>query len=82
MSRVKEATFYDDHPFDWFESYQGEDRRKVISALLLEVIDALPRNALVLDVGCGPGRVHRTGPQREFNFTDCFALQITGRGGG
>jgi SAM-dependent methyltransferase len=57
MSLVKEATFYDDHPFDWFESYQGEDRRKVISALLLEVIDALPRGALVLDLGCGPGRV-------------------------
>jgi SAM-dependent methyltransferase len=57
MSLVKEATFYDDHPFDWFESYQGEDRRKVISTLLLEVIDALPRGALVLDVGCGPGRV-------------------------
>jgi SAM-dependent methyltransferase len=57
MSLVKEATFYDDHPFDWFESYQGEDRRKVISALLLEVIDALPQGALVLDVGCGPGRV-------------------------
>jgi SAM-dependent methyltransferase len=57
MSLVKEATFYDDHPFDWFESYQGEDRRKVISALLLEVIDALPSGALVLDVGCGPGRV-------------------------
>jgi SAM-dependent methyltransferase len=57
MSLVKETTFYDDHPFDWFESYQGEDRRKVISPLLLEVIDALPRGALVLDVGCGPGRV-------------------------
>jgi SAM-dependent methyltransferase len=29
----------------------------VISPLLLEVIDALPRGALVLDVGCVPGRV-------------------------
>jgi len=57
MSLVKEPTFYDDHPFDWFESYQGEDRRKVISQLLLEVIDALPPGARVLDVGCGPGRV-------------------------
>jgi SAM-dependent methyltransferase len=57
MSLVKESTFYDDHPFDWFESYQGEDRRKVISPLLLEVIDAVPNGSLVLDVGCGPGRV-------------------------
>jgi SAM-dependent methyltransferase len=57
MGLVKESTFYDDHPFDWFESYQGEDRRKVISPLLLEVIDAIPNGSLVLDVGCGPGRV-------------------------
>jgi SAM-dependent methyltransferase len=57
MSLVKETTFYDEHPFDWFESYRGADRRKVISPLLLDVIDALPKDALVLDVGCGPGRV-------------------------
>jgi SAM-dependent methyltransferase len=57
MSLVKETTFYDEHPFDWFESYRGEERRKVISPLLLEVIDALPKDSLVLDVGCGPGRV-------------------------
>jgi len=57
MNLVKESTFYDDHPFDWFESYQGEDRRKVISPLLLEVIDDVPDGSLVLDVGCGPGRV-------------------------
>jgi SAM-dependent methyltransferase len=57
MSLVKETTFYDEHPFDWFESYRGEDRRKVISPLLLDVIDALPKDSLVLDIGCGPGRV-------------------------
>lgn len=57
MSLVKQTTFYDEHPFDWVESYRGEELRKVISPLLLEVIDALPEGALVLDVGCGPGRV-------------------------
>jgi SAM-dependent methyltransferase len=57
MSLVKEATFYDEHPFDWFESYLGEERRKLISPLLLEIIDTLPKGALVLDIGCGPGRV-------------------------
>jgi SAM-dependent methyltransferase len=57
MSLTKQATFYDEHPFDWVESYPGEERRRVISPLLLKVIDALPRDALVLDVGCGPGRV-------------------------
>ena len=59
MSLVKQATFYDQHPFDWVESYSGEELRKVISPLLLEVIDALPPESLVLDVGCGPGRVMR-----------------------
>src|SRR5579862_7623268 len=57
MSLVKEATFYDEHPFDWVESYSGEDLRKVISPALLDVIDSLPADSLVLDVGCGPGRV-------------------------
>jgi SAM-dependent methyltransferase len=71
MSLVKETTFYDDHPFDWFESYQGEDRRKVISPLLLEVIDALPGDSLVLDVGCGPGRVLS---YLGFRGTKCIGL--------
>ncbi|MFZ0821177.1 MAG: class I SAM-dependent methyltransferase, partial [Candidatus Acidiferrales bacterium] len=57
MSLVKQATFYDEHPFDWVENLQGADLRKVISPLLLEFIDALPANSFVLDVGCGPGRV-------------------------
>lgn len=57
MSLVKQTTFYDEHPFDWVESYSGEELRKVISPPLLEVIDALPADSLVLDVGCGPGRV-------------------------
>lgn len=57
MNLVKEATFYDEHPFDWFESYRGEERRKLISPLLLEIIDTLPEGSLVLDIGCGPGRV-------------------------
>lgn len=57
MNPAEQAKFHEDYPFDWFENYHGEDLRRVISALLLEVIDALPRGALVLDVGCGPGRV-------------------------
>ena len=52
MSLVKQATFYNQHPFDWVESYSGEELRKVISPPLLEVIDALPPESLVLDVGC------------------------------
>ena len=71
MTLVKETTFYDDHPFDWFESYHGEDRRKVISPLLLQVIDALPSGSLVLDVGCGPGRVLS---YLGFRGTKCIGL--------
>jgi len=57
MSLVKQATFYDEHPFDWVANLQGEELRKVISPLLLELIDSLPANTFVLDIGCGPGRV-------------------------
>ena len=57
MSLTKQTTFYDEHPFDWVESYPGDERRRVISPLLLQVIDALPADAFVLDVGCGAGRV-------------------------
>jgi SAM-dependent methyltransferase len=57
MNRAEQTKFHENYPFDWFENYRGEDLRKVISSLLLQVIDALPRGALVLDVGCGPGRV-------------------------
>jgi SAM-dependent methyltransferase len=57
MSLVKQTTFYDEHPFDWVENLSGGELRKVISPLLLDFIDSLPANSLVLDVGCGPGRV-------------------------
>jgi SAM-dependent methyltransferase len=57
MNLAEQAKFHENYPFDWFENYHGEDLRKVISAPLLEVIDALPQGALVLDAGCGPGRV-------------------------
>jgi len=57
MGVARQSTFYDDHPFDWFDSFPGEERRKVISPLLLQVIDALPQNSLTLDIGCGAGRV-------------------------
>jgi SAM-dependent methyltransferase len=57
MSVVKQTTFYDDHPFDWVENLRGEELRQVISPLLLGFIDSLPTDSLVLDVGCGPGRV-------------------------
>ena len=54
---MTKITFYDEHPFDWVESYTGQEIRSVISASLIEEIESLPRSALALDVGCGAGRV-------------------------
>ncbi len=54
---MNKTTFYDEHPFDWVESYTGQEIRSVISSLLVEVIESLPQSALALDVGCGAGRV-------------------------
>jgi ubiquinone/menaquinone biosynthesis C-methylase UbiE len=57
MNVTREKIFYDQHPFDWTELYHPDELRRVISPSLLRLVDALPRDALVLDVGCGAGRV-------------------------
>jgi SAM-dependent methyltransferase len=57
MDSARQATFYDEHPFDWVPSEAGPDIRCFVSPLLVDLIDTLNPNALVLDVGCGPGRV-------------------------
>jgi len=51
------ATFYDQHPFDWSSSEALEEIDSVVSRPLVELIRALDVNSLVLDIGCGPGRV-------------------------
>ncbi len=50
-------TFYDQHPFDWVSPDASDEIRSVISSSLVELIQKLPPASLVLDVGCGPGRV-------------------------
>src|SRR5580700_5250711 len=57
MASTEQSTFYDRHPFDWVAPSQGTDIRSVVSPLLAELIERLDVNSLVLDVGCGPGRV-------------------------
>lgn len=57
MASTEQSTFYDRHPFDWVAANQGTDIRSVVSPLLAELIERLDVNSLVLDVGCGPGRV-------------------------
>ena len=57
MGATEQATFYDEHPFDWVPPEAGADIRSIVSPVLVDLIQTLDSNSLVLDVGCGPGRV-------------------------
>lgn len=57
MGSTEPVTFYDEHPFDWVVPDASEPIQKVVSRSLVEMIESLPPDSLVLDVGCGPGRV-------------------------
>ncbi len=57
MGVAEPRTFYDSYPFDWVQGYSPEELRALISPLLVETIEALRSDELVLDVGCGAGRV-------------------------
>lgn len=58
MTRTPEsATFYDQYPFDWVPIEASEEIDSVVSRPLVELIQSLDANSLVLDIGCGPGRV-------------------------
>src|SRR5665213_3371518 len=54
---AKSVTFYDEHPFDWAPNGPQESLRSVVSPLLADLIESLDPKSLVLDIGCGPGRV-------------------------
>jgi SAM-dependent methyltransferase len=54
---TRATTFYDDHPFDWTDGYTGREVEATLAPLLASFIEGTPVNALVLDVGCGAGRV-------------------------
>jgi SAM-dependent methyltransferase len=57
MDPAEQATFYDEHPFDWVPPEASADIRSIISPGLVDLIESLDPNDFVLDVGCGPGRV-------------------------
>jgi SAM-dependent methyltransferase len=57
MVSAERTTFYDEHPFDWISVDGTAEIRSVVSRPLIDLIETLDPNALVLDVGCGPGRV-------------------------
>jgi SAM-dependent methyltransferase len=57
MSSAEPKTFYDQHPFDWVPPNQPESMRAVVLPALADLIESLNAESLVLDIGCGPGRV-------------------------
>jgi SAM-dependent methyltransferase len=57
MGSTESGTFYDQHPFDWVPPGAAGPIRAVVSPPLADWIENLEANSLVLDIGCGPGRV-------------------------
>ena len=57
MATTEQPTFYDQHPFDWAPADASEEISSVVSRPLVDLIQSLGSESLVLDVGCGPGRV-------------------------
>ncbi len=57
MITTEPVTFYDRHPFDWAPAGDSAEMNSMVSRLLAELIQSLDTNSLVLDIGCGPGRV-------------------------
>jgi len=51
------TTFYDDHPFDWTEGYTQQELDATLAPSLKSFIQDVPSDVLVLDIGCGAGRV-------------------------
>src|ERR1700689_4272933 len=57
MGTPEPVTFYDQHPFDWIPTDASQEMDAVVSRPLIDLIQSLDVNSLVLDIGCGPGRV-------------------------
>jgi SAM-dependent methyltransferase len=55
--KTQGTTFYDDHPFDWTKGYSLRELDATLAPPLKSFIDDVPCDALVLDIGCGAGRV-------------------------
>ena len=57
MVPTERMVFYDEHPFDWTPFDGTAKIQSVVSPPLVDLIETLDSNSLILDVGCGPGRV-------------------------
>src|SRR5215469_4687680 len=50
-------TFYDEHPFDWAPADSPREADATVPPALADLIACIEPDSLVLDIGCGPGRV-------------------------
>jgi SAM-dependent methyltransferase len=57
MESAEPATFYDQHPFDWVPAGAEDEMHTVVLRPLVDLINRLDSRSLVLDIGCGAGRV-------------------------
>ncbi len=57
MDTPEQATFYDEHPFDWIPPDSSVPITATVSRALVDLIETLDHGATVFDIGCGPGRV-------------------------
>jgi SAM-dependent methyltransferase len=57
MAMPERVTFYDEHPFDWVPPDPASPITATVSRALVDLIETLDANSVVLDIGCGPGRV-------------------------
>jgi SAM-dependent methyltransferase len=57
MEPTEPVTFYDEHPFDWVPADGSQAIEAVVSRPLVDLIQSLDANSLILDIGCGAGRV-------------------------
>jgi SAM-dependent methyltransferase len=57
MIPSERKVFYDEHPFDWAPLDGTVRIESLVSRMLVDLIDTLDANSLILDIGCGPGRV-------------------------
>jgi len=71
----QETTFYDDHPFDWTEDYTLHEIDATLAPLLKSFIQDMPPDALILDIGCGPGRVMASLAARRLR---CVGVDLSG----
>ena len=52
-----ENTFYDSHPFDWVQRYRPDELLDTVPPVLAAAIEKASESALIVDIGCGAGRV-------------------------